>query len=440
VDADPDPGSGQVRPEPGDQGAVTVNIADSVVQIGSNNIQNIIYTSLHTRRGLMKIAAVCAAAGTIGSGAYWALSGQAPSSRTNAAAPGRAAVPLGLPLTGLGAVYTVAFSPDGSALAAGGSDWETSLWDLTHPARPVLFCRPFGYDDIVYSVVFRPGGEILAAGRADGTVQLWSVTDPARPKALGPFIYASEGATYSVAFSPDGRIMAVGGTDTQVWLWDLTDPADPVNLGSFGGQDIMFNGQGDTVLTVAFSPSGQTLASGNTGSAVHLWDVTSPAKPVLLGQPLIGFPGYVYSVAFSPDGHVLACGSADIIELWDVTDPAHPAALGQPSVDTNAVLSVAFSPDGRTLASGSADNKVRLWDVTDAAHPVLLGQPLTGHSSYVYAVAFSPDGHILASGSNDETIKLWSINLPAGCEGARWALIRIRVASRSCRSLITRPR
>ena len=68
-------------------------------------------------------------------------------------------------------------------------------------------------------------------------------------------------------------------------------------------------------------------------------------------------------------------------------------------------LSVAFSPDGKLLASGGDNNTIMLWDVASGT----LTKTLTGHADVVWSVAFSPDGKLLASGSYDKTIKIWRV-------------------------------
>jgi WD40 repeat protein/subtilase family serine protease len=152
--------------------------------------------------------------------------------------------------------------------------------------------------------------------------------------------------------------------------------------------------------SVAFSPDGSLIASGSNDRTIRLWRVSDGA----LVRTLTGHTYPVTSVAFSPDGSLIASGSEDrTIRLWRVSDGALVATL---TGHTDWVSSVAFSPDGSLLASGSGDGTIRLWRVSDGA----LVATLTGHTSPVYSVAFSPDGSLIASGSADRTIKLWRVS------------------------------
>ena len=117
---------------------------------------------------------------------------------------------------------------------------------------------------------------------------------------------------------------------------------------------------------------------------------------------LTGHTNWIYSIAFSPDGKILASGSVDEkIWLWNMTSGSQLRVLAG---HTNTVNCVAFSPNGQFLASGSQDLTVKLWNV-------LTGQELAcirGHTGPVQGVAFSIDGEALASCAWDNTVLLWN--------------------------------
>lgn len=148
------------------------------------------------------------------------------------------------------------------------------------------------------------------------------------------------------------------------------------------------------LYTVAFSPDGKLLA---TGGRLRLWDVASRAIIATLS-------GHVVNQAvFSPDGAILATAGQDgTARLWDVAARSHRATL---TGHDHAVEGAAFSPDGRVLATAGSDATVRLWDVAARAGTATL----KGHTHYVRSVAFSPDGRTLATASVDGTTRLWDM-------------------------------
>ncbi|AUB38343.1 WD40 repeat [Nostoc flagelliforme CCNUN1] len=194
----------------------------------------------------------------------------------------------------------------------------------------------------------------------------------------------------SVAFSPNGKLLATGDADGKTYLWQVDD----------GKLLFACTGHSSWVKSVAFSPDGQILASGSDDQTVKLWDVRNGNCL----KTLQGHSNWVRSVAFSPDGQTLASGSEDqTVKLWDVhTGKCLTTLQG----NTNRVRTVAFSPDGQTLASGSEKQTIKLWDIPNAECLITL----QGHNNWVRSVAFSPDGKILASGSDDQTVKLWDVH------------------------------
>jgi WD40 repeat protein/beta-lactamase regulating signal transducer with metallopeptidase domain len=327
-----------------------------------------------------------------------------------------------------GAVSSVAYSADGKTLATASCDKTVKLWDAaTGQARTTLE----GHTDWVLAAVFSPDGKMLASCGKDKTVRLWDL-------ATGRELARLEGhidLVRAVAFSPDGKRLASTGADHCVKVWDTDARKEVFSLTGAAGTAVVFSpdgttlaspmvedrpgqlsavylwdmktaklrnaltGQRTTVWSLAFSPGGQTLASGSLDGKIVLWDVAS-GKSL---QEVWSHQGAVTSLAFSPDSRTLASGGADAtLNLWDTKlRPTPPLLTFLPG--HGAVRSVAFSPDGRTLATSGEDGKARLW-----AFPALECQRELGDDvGPVTSVVFSPDGHRLALGGPDFRITLW---------------------------------
>jgi WD40 repeat protein/serine/threonine protein kinase len=293
-----------------------------------------------------------------------------------------------------GLIESIAFSRDGKWFATGGSNCTIALWKFDDPHDPVIFR---GHRDMVYTLAFSPTEPLLASGSIDRTVKFWKWDQPDNGTLV-----SQDAAAAGVDFSHDGKLLAVaeGASATQteqhsgsVSLWRLEDqqPRDRSILA----------GHHDLVTSVAFSPDGSLLASGSKDRTAILWDVSRK-------QTLATFDEHqaqVNSVRFSFDGSLVATASRDsTIKLWSTRGQSH-ASLKTLVGHGGWVRSVAFSPDGRLLASASSDRTVHLWDLARGTTIATL----PGFQGACNSVAFSPDGTLLAAGGNDRTIRLWPV-------------------------------
>lgn len=318
-------------------------------------------------------------------------------------------------------ISSVAFSPDGQTVAVGYGRYigllqeprpgQAILWNAQTGAREKTL---LGFTDGVSSVAFSPDGTLVVAAGYAGDIKLWeTATVELRRKIVAPGVLAS------VAFSPDGELVAaglwVGEGKGAVQIWNVTT----------GEVVHRFDGHTDAVRTVAYSPDGKFVASGSMDGTARLWDVAAGKIRAVLTCPevvelaktlaheAVKRKDFKYepthmveSVAFSPDGRVLAAtygelaipGKRDgvgMVKLWDV---ATGKAIATFSGHKGFISDVQYSPDGRRIATAGYDGVIRVRNPDD--HSEIAS--LEGYGP----IAFSPDGNRLAVGTGRATITL----------------------------------
>ena len=311
-----------------------------------------------------------------------------------------------------GHINGIAFSRDGTVVATVGKDRTLRRWDVATGeaiGEPVRVHRAE-----VFGVAFSPDGRIVATCSEDETIRIWDA-ETGLPTGV---VLRGFGISFrSIAFSPDGRLLVSCG-EGGMHLWS-TEDWSIIGDSKFGG---------GTLWCVAFSPDGRTIASCGDGATVQIWSTqTRQQLAALVHTPHLDADGdrvkrsesQIRSLAFSPDGRTIACGTGvSGVRLWDI---ATQRSIGAPLECKGGWAATAFSPNGRLVAGATGDRKIRIWD-TASGEPI--SDPLRGHGACINCLTFSPDSRVLASGSDDETVRLWDVE--SICEHQRRCVTPIR--------------
>jgi WD40 repeat protein len=299
--------------------------------------------------------------------------------------------------------FSLAISPDGETVLTGTSNDEVILWDMGTGQRIRTLEGHTG--SMVTSVTYTPDGQHALSGDANGLLILWDLssgkplmrTVVQKPEMGG--WHAEDAPVLNLVISPDGRTGFSSAGDGTLVLWDLVDAGE---IRRFEGH------QTQAILSVAFTPDGKQVLTGEWGDAfgfsfgdgngLHLWDVET-------GEALRSFEGHtagVIMIAVSADGREALTGSVDgTIRLWDLETGEE---IRQILAHTGGVFSVALSPDGRMALSGSmaddlADSGITLWDLES-------GQVIDrlADQDHYTTLVFDPDGQTAYTTHWDEAM------------------------------------
>ena len=296
---------------------------------------------------------------------------------------------------GMGAILSLAFSPDGSRLAAQCRngvmllDWveRRLVWRLPPNDAPVDI-PPAWFSTLAYS----PSGDRLAWSTQHGEVR---ICDGATGETLFS-LAASHRPASALKFHPDGKQLAIGGMDGTVKLWDLEERDVVQTFARYDG----------FLTTLTFSRSGSSLVTGDHANNLRIWDVESGKETI----ELKGHTGGITSLDFSPtDDRLATGGEGGRVKIWD--DKSR-MARDRLQGHVRPVWATAFSPNGELLASGSWDGSIRLWNVDTG----VMERRIDGDGEWIWSAAFSPQGDVLVSGGGklgvakrSGRIKLWKV-------------------------------
>lgn len=267
---------------------------------------------------------------------------------------------------------------------------------------------PDAHDDSVWTATWVRGANdnpLLLTGSLDETVRLW---DPNSLTCLQTNTGHCLGVV-SVAAHPSGRIAASASIDSFIRVFDVATNNTLATLEAPPSE----------VWQLQFNPEGTVLAAAGGGSAsVKLWDTVqwqliatlAIPRPEASSKPSdkSGNKKFVLSVAWSPDGKHISCGSMDgTISVFDVVREKFLYHLEGHCMPVRSLVYSPVPQDSRVLFSASDDGHIHIYDAIGKT----LINSMSGHGSWVLSVDVSPDGSALATGSSDKTVKLWDLKM-----------------------------
>lgn len=249
-------------------------------------------------------------------------------------------------------VSSIVVSPGGKLIASGESNGALSIWDSETGTRKLNLTG--AHSDVVRSVAFSPNGSRLVTGSDDKRVKVWDTASG--ELCLGP-LTGHTSYVYSVAFSPDGTLIASGSSDNTIRIWDAT-------TGKSHREALV--GHTSYVLCLAFTADRHYLASGSFDNTIRLWNVINgftQTSFINSGSP-------IYSISFSPKSEILVSRHTNgSFHFWDLRAGKLHQLCNTTHGHTDYVNSIAFSPDGLLLASGSSDESVKIWAMPTSTTP-----------------------------------------------------------------------
>jgi len=273
-------------------------------------------------------------------------------------------------------VTAVIFAPDGKTLISGSKDRTIRLWDLeTKKEKQCLE----GHDGYVIHLNMSADGKVLASQDSNYGTRIW---DTATGKEVAACRRAGEG---SMALTPDGKLLALASARKSVDFWEVPT----------GREHAPRAGHRDTIVALAFSDDGATLASAGSDQTVRTWD------PGTMKQ-LQTYQEKAELVAFSSGILILGDGKN---RFWIPDKNSGKKVLPPKHVPVGLVNGKISSPDGRMQVQALEDGSVRLVEIASGQER----RVFKGHADKVTAAIFSGNGKVLATGSADATILLWDI-------------------------------